>query len=79
MLNQLCRDQYTIAELRARPLPEGLNLKYFFIKINLFFIIGVDPSKIESYLSDADFQVNCLSSFKISIFPRYLFFRKNFI
>jgi len=58
MLNQLCRDQYTIAELRARPLPEGLNLKDFFIKINLFFIIGVDPSKIESYLSDADFQVN---------------------
>ncbi|CAF0986323.1 unnamed protein product [Rotaria sp. Silwood1] len=38
VLNELCREQYTIEELRARPLPEG-----------------VDPSKIESYLSDADF------------------------
>ncbi|UJR20854.1 hypothetical protein I4U23_023964 [Adineta vaga] len=39
ILNQLCREQYSIEELRARPLPEG-----------------VDPSKIEFYLSDADFQ-----------------------
>ncbi|CAF1131336.1 unnamed protein product [Adineta steineri] len=39
VLNQLCRDQYSIEELRTRPLPEG-----------------VDPSKIESYLSETDFQ-----------------------
>ncbi|CAF0935876.1 unnamed protein product [Adineta ricciae] len=39
ILKKLCREQYTIEELRARPLPEG-----------------VDPSKIESYLSDEDFQ-----------------------
>ncbi|CAF1063837.1 unnamed protein product [Adineta ricciae] len=39
VLNNLCREQYSIEELRARPLPEG-----------------VDPSKIESYLSEADFQ-----------------------
>ncbi|CAF0992532.1 unnamed protein product [Rotaria sordida] len=39
VLNELCREQYSIEELRARPLPEG-----------------VDPSKIESYLSNADFQ-----------------------
>ena len=32
MLNQLCRDQYTIEELRARPLPEGLNMKNFYLK-----------------------------------------------
>lgn len=25
VLKQLCREQYTIEELRARPLPEGLN------------------------------------------------------
>ncbi|CAF4275399.1 unnamed protein product [Rotaria sp. Silwood2] len=39
ILTNLCREQYTIEELRARPLPEG-----------------VDPSKIEFYLSDDDFQ-----------------------
>ncbi|CAF0899341.1 unnamed protein product [Rotaria sp. Silwood1] len=39
ILANLCREQYTIEELRARPLPEG-----------------VDPSKIEFYLSDDDFQ-----------------------
>ncbi|CAF3541406.1 unnamed protein product [Adineta steineri] len=39
MLKDLCREQYTVEELRARPLPEG-----------------VDPSKIEFYLSDDDFQ-----------------------
>ncbi|CAF1347565.1 unnamed protein product [Rotaria magnacalcarata] len=39
VLNQLCREQYSIEELQARPLPEG-----------------VDPSKIESYLSNEDFQ-----------------------
>lgn len=65
MLNQLCRDQYTIIELRARPLPEG-----------------VDPSKIESYLSDADFQVN-IFTFNITNFSYlslFLFFRrKNFV
>ncbi len=32
MLNQLCRDQYTIEELRARPLPEGLNLENLNLK-----------------------------------------------
>lgn len=36
----LLRDRYSLAELRARPLPEG-----------------VDPLKIEMYLSDEEFQV----------------------
>ncbi|CAM4895290.1 unnamed protein product [Rotaria socialis] len=39
VLNQLCRERYSIEELQSRPLPEG-----------------VDPSKIESYLSNEDFQ-----------------------
>ena len=56
MLNQLCREQYTIDELRTRPLPEG-----------------VDPSKIESYLSDADFQVNFLFT-KTLFYPHYFCF-----
>ncbi|CAF3513009.1 unnamed protein product [Rotaria socialis] len=39
ILQHLCREQYSLEELRTHPLPEG-----------------VDPSKIEFYLSDDDFQ-----------------------
>ncbi|XP_048465355.1 supervillin a isoform X4 [Rhincodon typus] len=39
VLSKLCKTQYPLAELQARPLPEG-----------------VDPLKLEIYLTDEDFQ-----------------------
>ncbi|XP_041039391.1 supervillin a isoform X2 [Carcharodon carcharias] len=39
VLDKLCKTQYPLAELQARPLPEG-----------------VDPLKLEIYLTDEDFQ-----------------------
>lgn len=65
MLNHLCRDQYTIEELRARPLPEGSESKTFNFNNLCLIFLGVDPSKIESYLSDGDFQVR-FNSFTLS-------------
>ncbi|XP_069770584.1 supervillin a isoform X2 [Narcine bancroftii] len=40
VLHKLCQTQYPLAELQARPLPEG-----------------VDPLKLEIYLTDEDFQI----------------------
>ncbi len=40
VLARLCKTTYPLAELLARPLPEG-----------------VDPLRLEVYLSDEDFQV----------------------
>uniref|UniRef100_UPI00398EEC1D supervillin a isoform X4 n=1 Tax=Pristiophorus japonicus TaxID=55135 RepID=UPI00398EEC1D len=41
VLDKLCKTQYPLAELQARPLPEG-----------------VDPLKLEIYLTDEDFQLS---------------------
>lgn len=61
VLNQLCRERYTVDELRARPLPEGLlssvDKEIYEDNFIFFLFSGVDPSRIESYLSDDDFQV----------------------
>lgn len=43
VLAKLCKQIYPLAELLARPLPEG-----------------VDPLKLEIYLSDKDFEVNLI-------------------
>lgn len=43
VLARLCKTKYPLAEVLARPLPEG-----------------VDPLRLEVYLSDEDFEVrNC--------------------
>lgn len=39
VLSRLCKTTYPLAELKARPLPEG-----------------VDPLRLETYLSDEDFE-----------------------
>lgn len=43
-LNWLSKNQYSVEELTAKPLPEG-----------------VDPLRLEIYLSDQDFQVQGLT------------------
>ena len=43
-LKKLSRDQYSLAELQKKPLPEG-----------------VDPKKLESYLSEEEFKVSTQS------------------
>ena len=44
MLDRLNRATYTLSELQVRPLPEQMILE------------GVDPTRLESYLTADDFQ-----------------------
>jgi supervillin len=67
ILKHLCREQYTIEELRARPLPEGKFDRFHAKHLLTFVSLGVDPSKIEFYLSDDEFQVENIQFVRCSI------------
>lgn len=49
-LNWLSKNQYSVEELTAKPLPEG-----------------VDPLRLEIYLSDQDFQVQGLPGTRLGL------------
>ena len=81
LLKHLCREQYTLEELRTRPLPEGKWLNVSLNDKSNVSSAGVDPSKIESYLSDEDFQVKTIRDDRGEslTLPSPSSFRENFV